>query len=122
MEKTNLNDFDLVVEDYLTHFETCVAAPTNVNDSFSLSCLGEFGGSVMPFVGLGGYPSPKANRHEYGNATALLITYIINNHLDPSQNLKAMAWEKKVVEFLKNYSNPNMTISFSTERSIQDEV
>jgi Niemann-Pick C1 protein len=33
-----------------------------------------------------------------------------------------MAWEKSVIEYLKNYSNPNMTVSFSTERSIQDEL
>lgn len=33
-----------------------------------------------------------------------------------------MAWEKEVIEFLKSFSNPNMTVSFSTERSIQDEL
>lgn len=59
---------------------------------------------------------------QYGNATALVITYIINNHKDPKKNEPAMAWEKNVIEFLKNFSSPNMTVSFSTERSIQDEL
>lgn len=33
-----------------------------------------------------------------------------------------MAWEEKVIEFMKNFTSPNMTVSFSTERSIQDEL
>ncbi len=75
----------------------------------------------MPFVGLGGYPQ-SINHKQYGNASALVITYIINNFKDDNLNLKAMAWEKSVIEFMKNFSNPNMTVSFSTERSIQDEL
>jgi Niemann-Pick C1 protein len=75
----------------------------------------------MPFVGLGGYPQ-SINHKQYGNASALVITYIINNFKDDNLNLKAMAWEKSVIEFMKSYSNPNMTVSFSTERSIQDEL
>jgi Niemann-Pick C1 protein len=84
--------------------------------------LGDFGGTVMPFVGLGGYPDASASHPQYGNATALVITYIINNHLQKEQNQNAMAWEKSVINYLKSYTNPNMTISFSTERSIQDEL
>lgn len=86
--------------------------------------MGDFGGTVMPFVGLGGYPKSKGPNipPQYGNASALIITYIINNHKDPALNVNATAWEKSVIEFMKNYSNPNMTISFSTERSIQDEL
>ena len=75
----------------------------------------------MPFVGLGGYPQTN-NHKQYGNASALIITYIINNYKDDSLNQKAMAWEKSVIEFMKSFSNPNMTVSFSTERSIQDEL
>ena len=83
--------------------------------------MGSYGGTVMPFVGLGGYPQTN-NHKQYGNASALIITYIINNYKDDSLNQKAMAWEKSVIEFMKSFSNPNMTVSFSTERSIQDEL
>ena len=107
--------------DYISHFENCAQSPTNVNDTLLLSCLGDFGGTVAPYVGLGGYPQYE-DRVEYGNASALIITYIINNYQDAAKNEKAMAWEKSVVDFMKNYSNPMMTISFSTERSIQDEL
>lgn len=120
MRKT-IEEYDIVTHDYITHFENCVAAPSNVNDSMQLSCLSDFGGIIMPYVSLGGYPQSLAQK-QYGNATALVITFIINNHKDPKRNLKALAWEKEVIKFLKEYSNPKMTISFSTERSIQDEL
>ena len=108
--------------DWISHFTNCISAPTSVNDTLYLSCLGDFGGTVMPFVGLGGYPDAMSPQPQYGNASALVITWIINNHNDKTLNINAMAWEKSVIDFLKNYSNPNMNISFSTERSIQDEL
>ncbi len=116
-----IEEYDMILHDYITHFENCATAPTTMNDSMQLSCLSDFGGSVMPYVVLGGYPQ-SISQKQYGNATALVITYIINNYKDQKLNLKAMAWEKSVIEFMKSYSNPNMTVSFSTERSIQDEL
>jgi len=116
-----IEDYGVVMHDYITHFENCATSPTSVNDSMQLSCLSDFGGTVMPYVGLGGYPQ-SIKQKQYGNATALVITYIINNHKDPKLNVKAMAWEKSVIDYLKNFSNPNMIVSFSTERSIQDEL
>jgi Niemann-Pick C1 protein len=119
-------DFGILLADYITHIQTCTQAPTSVNDSLGLSCLGEFGGTIMPFVALGSYPQVLGRNNrtkaQYGNATALIITYVINNHKNVSENEAAEAWEKEVIDFMKRYSNPNMTISFSTERSIQDEL
>lgn len=121
LEKT-ITEFDLVQYDYIDHFENCVNGPTTVNDSLQLSCFGTFGGTIMPFVALGGYPQSNILK-QYGNSSALVITYIINNYKDPTKNLKAMAWEKRVIDYLRDeYKNPNMSISFSTERSIQDEL
>ena len=110
----NTTIFDVIgwIEaDWITHFTNCVSAPTNVNDTLNLSCLGSFGGPVMPFVGLGGYPDANSQHPQYGNASALVITFIINNHLNKSLNANAMAWEKAVINYLKAYSNPNMTVS-----------
>jgi Niemann-Pick C1 protein len=117
----NYPNFPVVIADWITHFESCVAAPTSTNDTSGLSCLADFGGTVMPFVGLGDYPE-NLIRNEYGNASALVITYVINNYNEKSLNEPAMAWEKEVVSFLKNFNDPNMIISFSTERSVQDEL
>lgn len=127
--QSSLENFDKTHEsfgmpdaDYISHFETCVANPTNTNDTLGLSCLGDYGGTVMPFVGLGGYPTPTPDRPQYGNASAIIITFIINNHKDAEKNRKAEAWEKSVIDFMKAYKNENMTISFTTERSIEDEL
>ena len=105
--------------DYLSHFESCVASPTTLNDPQGLSCFSDYGGFIQPDLSLGGYPTK-----EYGNATALIITFIINNNIDPVRNLKAKAWEKKTIDFLKSYSTSNtqLKISFNTERSIEDEL
>lgn len=32
--------FNYATYDWISHFETCVAAPTNINDTIGLSCLG----------------------------------------------------------------------------------
>lgn len=123
LDKEINDEFGLKIYDYITHFENCVAAPTTLNDSLQIDCLAQFGGTIMPFIGLGGYPQPASPDPEYGNATALVITYVVNNHNSDTLNEPAMAWEKRVIEFLKNeYRNDNLTISFSTERSIQDEL
>ena len=75
---------------------------------------------------MGGYPSINTSRGllkpQFENATALIITIIINNHKNETDNEVAEAWEMNVVQFLKKFKNPNMTISFMTERSIQDEL
>uniref|UniRef100_A0A7N8YD80 Niemann-Pick disease, type C1 n=1 Tax=Mastacembelus armatus TaxID=205130 RepID=A0A7N8YD80_9TELE len=35
---------------------------------------------------------------------------------------KALAWEKEFINFMKNFKNPNLTIAFSAERSVEDEI
>ena len=87
-----------------------------------LTCLGTFGGTVMPFVGLGGYPTINS-LPQYGNASALVITYVINNHKDEALNVKAEAWEQAVIDYMRhNFSDPSLIVSYSTERSINDEL
>ena len=62
----------------------------------------------------------------YQNATTLIITFVVNNHKDTTKLKKAMAWEKAFIEFMKDYTkdpkNENLTISFTAERAIQDEL
>ncbi|MGH0133736.1 UNVERIFIED_CONTAM: hypothetical protein FKN15_025418 [Acipenser sinensis] len=109
-----------VFADYHTHFLYCVKAPASLNDTSMLHdpCLGTYGGPIFPWVVLGGYDSDN-----YNNATALVITFPVNNYHNNTEKLnKALAWEKEFVKFVKNYSNPNLTISFNSERSIEDEI
>ncbi|KAJ8409784.1 hypothetical protein AAFF_G00218430 [Aldrovandia affinis] len=106
--------------DYHSHFLYCVSAPASLNDTTLLHdpCLGTFGGPIFPWLVLGGYDGTN-----YNNATALVITFPVNNfHNDTEKLAKALAWEKEFINFVKNYSNPNLTISFNAERSIEDEI
>ncbi|XP_044538920.1 NPC intracellular cholesterol transporter 1 [Gracilinanus agilis] len=109
-----------VYADYHTHFLYCTRAPASLNDTSSLHdpCLGTFGGPIFPWLVLGGYDDQN-----YNNATALVITLPVNNYYNNTEKLqKAQAWEKEFINFVKNYKNPNLTISFSAERSIEDEI
>ncbi|XP_061110400.1 NPC intracellular cholesterol transporter 1 isoform X2 [Conger conger] len=106
--------------DFHSHFLYCVSAPASLNDTGMLHdpCLGTYGGPIFPWLVLGGYDGTN-----YNNATALVITFPVNNYHNDSEKLgKALAWETEFVEFMKNYSNPNLTIAFSSERSIEDEI
>ncbi|XP_007487676.1 NPC intracellular cholesterol transporter 1 isoform X1 [Monodelphis domestica] len=113
-------DAFFVYADYHTHFLYCTRAPASLNDTSLLHdpCLGTFGGPIFPWLVLGGYDDQN-----YNNATALVITLPVNNYYNNTEKLqKAQAWEKEFINFVKNYKNPNLTISFSAERSIEDEI
>uniref|UniRef100_A0A452R521 NPC intracellular cholesterol transporter 1 n=1 Tax=Ursus americanus TaxID=9643 RepID=A0A452R521_URSAM len=115
-----IGDDFFVYADYHTHFLYCVRAPASLNDTSLLHdpCLGTFGGPVFPWLVLGGYDDQN-----YNNATALVITFPVNNYYNDTEKLqRAQAWEKEFINFVKNYENPNLTISFTTERSIEDEL
>uniref|UniRef100_H3BC01 NPC intracellular cholesterol transporter 1 n=1 Tax=Latimeria chalumnae TaxID=7897 RepID=H3BC01_LATCH len=116
----SIGDDFFVYADYHTHFLYCVRAPASLNDTSMLHdpCLGTFGGPIFPWLVLGGYDSDN-----YNNATALVITFpVVNYHNDTKKVNKALAWEKQFIEFVKNYNNSNLSISFSSERSIEDEI
>lgn len=115
-----IGDEFFVYADYHSHFLYCVSAPASLNDTTLLHdpCLGTFGGPVFPWLALGGY-----DEENYNNATALVITFPLNNYLDdPVRQGKALAWEQEFISFMKNFSNANLTIAFSAERSIEDEI
>ncbi|XP_071347267.1 NPC intracellular cholesterol transporter 1 [Trachinotus anak] len=116
----SIGDDFFVYADYHSHFLYCVSAPASLNDTTLLHdpCLGTFGGPVFPWLALGGYDGTN-----YNNATALVITFPLNNYLNDTVRLeKALAWEKKFIEFMKTFKNPNLTIAFSAERSVEDEI
>uniref|UniRef100_A0A673B615 SSD domain-containing protein n=1 Tax=Sphaeramia orbicularis TaxID=375764 RepID=A0A673B615_9TELE len=115
-----IGDEFYVYADYHSHFLYCVSAPASLNDTTLLHdpCLGTFGGPIFPWLALGGY-----DEENYNNATALVITFPLNNYLDdPVRRGKALAWEQAFINFMKNFNNANLTIAFSAERSIEDEI
>jgi Niemann-Pick C1 protein len=112
---------------WLSHIDYCVSDPTSVNASDTyMPCLGLSGAPVDPNVALGGFPdstggSTPAN---YDNATALIVTFVVNNHLEESQNKMAEAWEQGYIDYLKGLKGHlnHTKITFLSERSIEDEI
>ncbi|XP_015905178.1 NPC intracellular cholesterol transporter 1 [Parasteatoda tepidariorum] len=104
------------IDDYLHYLKNCSSNPFYVQ-KIGLSCLGEYGGPVFPYVALGGVGDGN-----YANASALILTFMVRNHVDNADNAPAIAWEQKFIEFMKNFSDPDIEFAFTSERSIQDEL
>ena len=98
---------------HLVHLDNCMKNP------FDSECLSSFGGPIQPFMVVGGYKSEN-----YLNASAVIITYVINNFLNNNKEhiAKAMAWEAEVLVLLKNYTSEFINVFYTTERSIEDEL
>jgi Niemann-Pick C1 protein len=101
-----------------------------------IPCLGAFGGPVDPNVALGGFSRKSAidnfseicndnlshslvvepsGSPDYQTAEALIITFVVNNHLDEGANKMAETWEKAFLEYLDNYNSSKINITYSAE-------
>ncbi|XP_069668907.1 NPC intracellular cholesterol transporter 1 homolog 1b-like isoform X2 [Periplaneta americana] len=92
-----------------------------IQNTYDYSCLAPYGGPVEPGVALGGFEGS-----DFTQATGLSISFMVNNHHNKTKLLPAMEWELRFVEFMKNWTQtqmpPFMSVAFSSERSIQDEL
>ncbi|CAH2093182.1 unnamed protein product [Euphydryas editha] len=93
------------------------------------SCLSVWGGPVLPGVALGGFLAPAeplTKTSRFHRATALILTFIVNNHHNKEKLKPALEWEKEFIKFMKNYTEnempPYMDIAYTSERSIEDEL
>ena len=80
-----------------SHVDYCLTTPSSINASDTFKpCLSRFGGPSDPNVVVGGFSdySDAGSGPQYSNATALIVTFVVNNHLDKEKNAKAEAWEK----------------------------
>ena len=57
----------------------------------------------------------NASGFNYDTATALLITFVVNNNVDEGENEMAETWEKAFVEFVENYESENIQITYTAE-------
>ncbi|XP_077517894.1 NPC intracellular cholesterol transporter 1-like [Amblyomma americanum] len=104
---------------YLDHLYYCFSSPLSpMDDAFGgVPCLGQYGGPVLPFVGLGSIVGDQ-----YSSASALVLTILVNNNVNASVLGPAIAWEREFIKTLKSFSNPNMSIAFLSESSVEDEL
>ncbi|KAK0092687.1 hypothetical protein PV326_000847, partial [Microctonus aethiopoides] len=112
------------VENYLNKFMKCTGQPYNPD------CFAPYGGPIEPAVAVGGFLSPGQSSHKrqpYENATAIILTILVNNHHNKTKLQPAMEWEEKFIAFMKNWTSPKylpryMDVAFTSERSIEDEL
>jgi Niemann-Pick C1 protein len=108
-------------DDYggVEHAEYCFQHYTS-----SETCLSAFQAPVDPSAVLGGFSG-----NNYSEATAFVVTYPVNNVIGDSsnENARAVAWEKSFIQLAKEELLPmvrskNLSLSFSSESSIEEEL
>ncbi|KAH7727935.1 vacuolar membrane protein [Aphelenchoides avenae] len=107
------NDYD-----YFNHLLQCMRSPFTMITKLKMSCLGDFGGPIQPYVVVGDF-----NRtNDFETSRGLVITILLRNYNDDALNEQAQAWETEFIRFLRGVQHSNYTVSFISERSIQDEI
>ncbi|KAM1909294.1 hypothetical protein ACFX13_038070 [Malus domestica] len=88
------------------------------------TCMSAFKGPLDPSTALGGFSGKN-----YSEASAFLVTYPVNNALsnDGNETARALAWEKAFIELAKDellqmVQSRNLTLSFSSESSVEEEL
>ncbi|XP_022975981.1 Niemann-Pick C1 protein-like isoform X1 [Cucurbita maxima] len=88
------------------------------------SCRSAFKAPLDPSTALGGYSG-----NNYSEASAFLITYPVNNAINKEGNEsgRAVAWEKAFIQLAKTelltmVQSQNLTLAFSSESSIEEEL
>lgn len=80
---------------------------------------------------LGGF-----SNKEYKNSTAMVVTYLLDNKLDPEYLTNVKEWEQALLEILEGrikkgsvssvladpFVNTTLEVAYSTERSLEDEL
>ncbi|XP_024031369.1 Niemann-Pick C1 protein [Morus notabilis] len=101
------------------HAEYCFQHYTSAD-----TCLSAFKAPLDPSTALGGFPG-----NNYSEASAFVVTYPVNNAVDElgDGNGRALAWEKAFIklakeELLSLVQSSNLTLSFSSESSIEEEL
>ncbi|XP_044740740.1 NPC intracellular cholesterol transporter 1 isoform X2 [Chrysoperla carnea] len=120
---TNDTDSEGYAINYLTHFIECS------QNNYLWNCMAPYGGPIDPAIALGGFlqkDDTLLNNNQYEKATAVILTFVVNNYHNKTKLLPAKIWEEKFVAFMKNYTmfeQPDfMDIAFTSERSIEDEL
>ncbi|BBH02663.1 Patched family protein [Prunus dulcis] len=87
-------------------------------------CMSAFKGPLDPSTALGGFSGKN-----YSGATAFLVTYPVNNAISKEENgtERAVTWEKAFIklakdELLQMVQSRNLTLSFSSESSVEEEL
>ncbi|KAL9370387.1 hypothetical protein Peur_035527 [Populus x canadensis] len=112
MDPENYDDYGGV-----EHAEYCFQHYTTAD-----TCMSAFKAPLDPSTALGGFSG-----NNYSEASAFVVTYPVNNAIDEAGNGKAVAWEKAFIrlveeELLPMVQSSNLTLSYASESSIEEEL
>ncbi|KAI3459954.1 hypothetical protein Pfo_016617 [Paulownia fortunei] len=103
----------------LEHVEYCFQHYTSAD-----MCMSAFKAPLDPSTALGGFSG-----NNYSEASAFIVTYPVNNAIDKEGNYtkRAVAWEKAFIqlakeELLPTVQSKNLTLAFSSESSVEEEL
>ena len=108
---------------YLDKFLSCFSNPYNPY------CLAKYGGPIDPAIAFGGFLKSNdfnSEKPNYEKATAVIMTFLVNNKHNKSELIPALEWERNFVDLMQSYTSANkssiLDIAFTSERSIEDEL
>lgn len=108
---------------YLDKLVSCFGNP------YDPECLAPYGGPIDPAIALGGFlqnGESLSSSTPYNRANAVILTFLVNNYHNKSMLEPALSWEKSYVKFMQDWVVTNkssvMSIAFTSERSIEDEL
>ncbi|CAM9001419.1 unnamed protein product [Rhodiola kirilowii] len=103
----------------LAHTQYCFQHFTSAD-----ACMSAFKAPLDPSTALGGFTA-----NNYSEASAFLVTYPVNNAVNKEGNeiAKAVTWEKAFIKLAKDELLPlvhskNLSLSFSSESSVEEEL
>uniref|UniRef100_A0A182NDR6 SSD domain-containing protein n=1 Tax=Anopheles dirus TaxID=7168 RepID=A0A182NDR6_9DIPT len=111
---TDLNGYEV---NYLDKINGCT------RNAYLPSCFGTYGGPVEPGVAVGGFPPPAPGTSpDFRLATAVILTFLVENQANKDDLGPALEWERRFVDFLRDFEHPMMEVAYSAERSIEDGI
>lgn len=100
---------------YLSEIQNCI------NNHYGFGCLADWGGGADPDLAFGGF-----ERGDILSANTLLLNFPITNHLLSEDLEPVLKWEQKFLDILHEYKSnvaPEfVSVAYSAERSIEDEI
>ncbi|KAE8745772.1 hypothetical protein FOCC_FOCC007488 [Frankliniella occidentalis] len=95
-----------------------------LQNSYDPSCLAPYGGPAENLLVVGGFLND--DNKTMVQADALVLNFIVSNHVNDTDNAAAEEWEKRLVDLLKHWEANEMPawmdIAYMAERSIEDEI
>ncbi|GAA6007631.1 hypothetical protein JCM11491_003903 [Sporobolomyces phaffii] len=117
----SLEDAGVTAENWRSLVNACAESPA--------ACLPTFGQPIEPKFVFGRIPTTGSGHGEASRARAVVVTYVVQNSLDPDEVARAEEWEGELEAYLREISKRGgeanqrgIRIDWSTGRSLEEEL